>query len=158
MTTTIKRSLLATATALAFFGCSAATGSISLDDASAGLKQDQTPAAVEAALRQQFADLQSGDSANAFADYSKRCQHELGEANFTVLFRSEGLAIEKGTGSKLSDLELRDVSVEFTPERVAVSAHLYRKDGIIMSNSAPRPAVMIYEDHQWRFADCRHAG
>ena len=156
MTSPLKRSVFATATAVALFGCSSFTGSTTLEQAAAGLNQDQTPAAVEAAVRRQFADLQSGDSANAFAAYTKLCQHEIGEANFAVQTRLERTAIEKATGSKMSELELRDVVVvEFTPVRAAVTAHIYI-DGTRISNAAPTPAVMLYEDGQWRSDNCLH--
>jgi hypothetical protein len=116
----------------------------------------QTSAAVETVYLQRFADFQSGDSASAFADYSEQCQLELGRPYFNVLFRKEVVNMENFTATKLAaDVGLRDVSVEFTPLWVAVWSYLYRKDGTLMSNVAPTPEVMVYEDDQWRFADCR---
>lgn len=159
MTSPLKRSLLATATALVLFGCSSPTGSTTLEQAAARVEQDQTPAAVEAAVLRQFADFQTSNPGKAFAAYTKLCQLEIGEANFSVQSRLERLAIEKATGSKMSNLELRDISiVEFTPERAAVTAHLYLEDGTLFSNAPPTPVVMLYEDGKWRSDNCGHSG
>jgi hypothetical protein len=159
MTSPIKRSLLATATALVLFGCSSPAGSTTLEQAVARVEQDQTPAAVEEAARRQFADLQSNNLGKVFAAYTKLCQLEIGEKNFAVQSSLERLMIEKATGSKMSDLELRDVSVvDFTPERAAVTAHIHLQDGTLFANAEPTPVVMLYEEGQWRSDNCRHSG
>ncbi|MEO8695162.1 MAG: hypothetical protein ABI658_16670 [Acidimicrobiales bacterium] len=153
MTSLIKRSLLATAGALALAGCGLAGSTAHVV---ADLHQEQTPAAVEAAFLRQFDDLRAGNSERAFATYTKLCQREIGEVNFAVQFGLERMALDKITGSKTSKLEFRDVSVQFTPQRASVTAVLYF-DGTRFTNAEPTPAVMVYEDGRWRSDSCRHA-
>ena len=149
-----KRFVLATAAALALFGCGTLPGSITVDEAAARLEQDQTPAGVEAALLRQFAAYQSGDMDSAFSGLLKECRLATDRFTFSKRVEVFVLAIETLTGSKLSNLRLRNVSVtNFTPERATAGAYLYLADGTLATSSADEGETVFYEDGRWRF-DC----
>ena len=159
MISPIKRSLLATATALVVFGCSSPIAPTTFEQAAARVEQDQTPAAVEQAVYEQFAMYQRGDMKAAFSTLAKECQRAIGRSNFTKRAEFDVLVAELLTNSKVSDLELRDVRVvEFTAVRATYNSFVYRSDGALASDPRGEVRVMVYEGDQWKFGECPQTG
>jgi hypothetical protein len=150
MTSLTKRSLLTAAAAIALLGCGSLTS-----QGAALIEQAHTPSAVKAALVQHFANIRSGDSKTAFAGYTQRCRLAIGEQDFEVHLSFERLALQTATGGKLSALRLGDISVDFTPDRAAVTFLLYFTNGTLVPNADPPPAEMVYEDGRWRSDSCQ---
>ena len=154
-----KRSLLVTATALVLFGCTSPIGSTTFEQAAARVGQDQTPAAVEQAVFEQFAMYQRGDMRAAFSTLAKECQRAIGRSNFTKRAEFDVLVAELLTDSKVSDLQLRDVRViEFTAVRATYSSLVYLADGTLVSDPRGEVRVMVYEGGQWKFGECPQTG
>jgi hypothetical protein len=150
----MKRSFLATAAALALFGCGSLPGSTTVSEAAARLEHSYTAAAVEEAVLKNFAAYQSGDVDEAFSALTRQCRRSILRSDFTKLFKFDVMLIEILTDSKLSDLELRDVSVtDFSGGRAKATALLYLEDGALASDPQHEGQAMVYEDGRWRF-DC----
>ena len=145
MTSPTKRALLATAAALALFGCGVLPGSTTVNEITA----------VEEVPYQQFAAYQTGDMETAFSKLRVACQRWLGLSDFTATMKRRIAEIEEFVGSKLSDMRMRDVSVlSFTTGQVTLSVAVYLDDGTRVSDPAAERQEMIFEDGRWRVRDC----
>src|SRR5687767_6347031 len=120
MQPTLRRSLLATAAALALVGCGSNTtghNAASLQTEAASntpggpeLNENQTPDAAQAALHRQFAAFQSGDARAIYALMAKDCEDLFGDyAVFEAELADALETVEIMTGSKLSEMTLGDV-------------------------------------------------
>ena len=111
----------------------------------------QTPEAVQAAVLSQFADLQSRNMMRSYLYLTAGCSRQVSFSEFNGQVTSAIWWAEHFSGIKVSELELRDVSVlEFTAERAVYVTSAYYEDRKLRSE----PVEMVYEDGSWRSPDC----
>ena len=111
----------------------------------------QTPEAVQAAVLSQFADLQSRNMMRSYLYLTVGCSRQVSFSDFISQVTFARSWVERSSGIKVSELEMRDVSVlEFTAERAVYVTSVYYEDRKLRSE----PVEMVYEDGSWRSPDC----
>jgi hypothetical protein len=141
------------ATLLLLAGCESTIGQIA-NHQPPQLHKNQTRAGVQEAVYKRLVDYQAGDTDAMFSDLTKACRLAVGRSKFSKEIKFDVLVTEGLSGSKASELQLREVSVvEFTAEQAEVKSSFSLADGTPLDEPEESEAI-AYEDGRWKFGNC----